>query len=70
MTEYPNYAATSLADVVFPNPASPLNRAAFEFIVPEGMNELKLGLTSLLFPLIWISYQIDNHYFRSLNCEI
>ena len=68
-TEYPNYAAINLAVVVFPNPASPLNNAALEFIVPEGMKELKVGFTSLLFPLIWTSSQICNHYFNSFSWE-
>jgi hypothetical protein len=38
--EYPNYTATSLAVVVLPSPGSPLRRAAFELIVPDGMKEL------------------------------
>lgn len=40
----------SLAVVVLPKPASPLISAALELMVPDGKNELKLGLTSLLFP--------------------
>jgi hypothetical protein len=46
----PSSIPKSLAVVVFPNPGSPLNRAAFEFIVPVGKNPLS-PLTYFFSPL-------------------
>ena len=65
--EYPNYLATKRAAVVLPRPASPLSSAAFEFIVPDGINELNVGFTSLLFPFMWISSHILSHSNKSLT---
>lgn len=68
-TPYPYSAANNLAVVVLPSPASPLSRAAAELILPEGRNELNEALTSLLFPLIWISSQLSNHSLKLFICE-
>ena len=44
------FIAKSRAVVVFPIPASPDNKAAFELMFPDGKNELKELLTYLLLP--------------------
>jgi len=46
----PSSWPNNLAVVVFPSPGSPLNKAAFEFIVPVGKNPLS-PLTYFLLPL-------------------
>ena len=58
--------AKSLAVVVLPKPGSPLNKAALEFKLPEGIKPL-WGSTDLEFPLITTSYQSESHY---LSCLI